>query len=173
MKIKLDSVRIRHYPDPSLRKKAVDVKDFNADLADLAAKMVKIMRELKGVGLAAPQVGLALRMFVMNHTGEPEDDLVMINPQLTELEGSVDDEEGCLSLPGVTVTMKRAKRCVLVARTLAGETAEYEGEDLVARIWQHEIDHLDGVLIIDRMGPSDRIANKKAIQTLESGDKKK
>src|SRR3990172_2388298 len=101
-------LRIVLYPDPVLKKRGVEVGKFNADIAALAKRMLELMREAKGLGLAAPQVGVGLRLFVCNPTGEPGDDLVCVNPRFTELSGGEEKEEGCLSIPGVTVTMRRA-----------------------------------------------------------------
>lgn len=160
-------LKIVHYPDARLRKKAVAVECFDDRLRGVIRRMFEVMREEKGVGLAAPQIGLSLRFFVMNATGEPDDALVLVNPCLSELKGAEEAEEGCLSLPGVSVTVRRATRARLSARDEHGRPIELEGEGLIARIWQHEIDHLDGVLIIDRMGPGDELATRKALRALE------
>lgn len=166
----MDTTRLQiiHYPDPRLRTKAAPVTRFDADLRALASRMLELMREAKGVGLAAPQVGVSLRMFVMNATGKEGDDRVCVNPELHDLTHFKDAEEGCLSLPDVRVNVRRAGRCRLVAADLDGKRVELEGEDFLARIWQHETDHLDGRLIIDRMGPADRIATRAALRELEA-----
>lgn len=169
MKPRFEDVRIRHYPDPVLRKKAVGVTQFDAELADLADQMFAIMAENKGVGLAAPQVGQLIRMFVMNPTGEPESGIALINPELHDVSGAEEAEEGCLSLPGIHIQVRRATEARLTFQDLTGAAQELEGVDLIARIWQHELDHLNGVLILDRMGPSDRIATRKTLQALEEG----
>ncbi len=156
------------YPDPVLREKCAPIEEFDDSVAALAQRMLEIMKAGRGVGLAGPQVGLAYRIFVCNPTGQPEDDYVYINPELSDLSGAAELEEGCLSLPQVQVLKQRARRCRIRAFNAAGEPIELEGQDLIARIWQHETDHLDGVLIIDRMGPTDRIANKKILAQLEA-----
>lgn len=161
-------LRVIHYPDPRLRKPGLAVTQFDADLAALAKRMLELMREHSGVGLAAPQVGLPIRMFVMNMTDEPANDRIVVNPELLDLEGTKDSEEGCLSIPEVRVQVRRAARCRLKGFDVSGKPIELTGEDFIARIWQHETDHLNGVLIIDRMGPSDKIATKKLIKDLES-----
>ncbi|MBK8914287.1 MAG: peptide deformylase [Phycisphaerales bacterium] len=161
------SLRIIHYPDSRLRARSAPVERFDAGLRELAAQMFSLMRESKGVGLAAPQVGVLLRMFVMNATGQPDDDRVLINPVIDEMEGSAQATEGCLSIPGVNVQIRRPVACRIIAQDLAGERVELRGRDLVARIWQHETDHLNGVLILDRMGPTDRVATKKVLRALE------
>lgn len=163
----LDQLSIIHYPDPRLRMPAEPVREFHDDLAQLADRMLQLMRKEKGVGLAAPQVGVLLRLFVMNATGEPEDDLAIVNPVLSDLRNFREGEEGCLSIPDVRVKVRRAGRCRVRAQTLEGRRIELEVDDLVARVMQHETDHLNGVLIIDRMGPSDKMATRKALQALE------
>lgn len=160
-------LQIVHYPDARLRQRAVAVREFNDDLRAIIARMFEVMREERGVGLAGPQIGVPLRVFVMNATGEARDDLVLINPVLSDQEGAAEAEEGCLSLPGVSVHVRRAVRARLKAQDDRGRPIELIGQDLVARIWQHEIDHLDGVLIIDRMGPGDELATRKVLRSLE------
>ena len=159
---------IVRYPDPVLRTPCEPVSSFGPDLAALADRMIELMREVNGVGLAAPQLGVPIRMFVSNVTGEPGNDIVCVNPQFSELTGGVENEEGCLSLPGVTVTLRRATRAVICARTPTGESFQKTGEDLAARVWQHESDHLDGRLIIDNMSATDEIANRRALKQLET-----
>src|SRR3972149_1898323 len=160
-------LRIVLYPDPVLKKRAVNVGNFNAEIAALAKRMLELMREAKGGGLAAPQVGVGLRVFVCNPTGEPGDDLVCVNPRFTELSGGGEREEGCLSIPGVTVTMRRATQVVMEAFDVDGKPFQTTGTELRARIWQHETDHLDGRLIIDNMSATDEITNRRAIKQLQ------
>lgn len=164
---------IIQYPDARLRKPCARVERFDDDLAKLAARMIELMREKEGIGLAGPQVGAMIRLFVCNVTGDPKDDQVYLNPVLTQLEGESEGEEGCLSIPDVTVTMRRAARCRMTAFDLQGQPVEREGADLLARCWQHECDHLDGRLIIDRMSEAERIANRKALKRLESEHRKR
>lgn len=166
-KFEIEKLRIIHYPDPRLRGKARPVEQFDGELAALAERMHALMREDKGVGLAAPQLGLGLRMFVMNHTGEPGDARTFVNPVIRDKQGAAEAEEGCLSLPGVFVQVRRAASCAIEARDVRGEPIRLEGSELIARVWQHETDHLDGRLIIDRMGPSDALKVKKTLQALE------
>ncbi len=163
-----DKLEIIRYPDPRLRTPCEDVTEFDASLAELARHMLRLMRAAKGVGLAAPQVGILKRMFVMNITGEPADDQVYVNPQLHDLHGTEEGEEGCLSIPGVHVQVCRATRCRIVAQDLAGRPVERVGEGLEARVWQHEIDHTRGILILDRMRPSEAIAIRRQLRELES-----
>lgn len=157
-----------HYPDPRLRKRCEPVTEFNADLAALAKRMLELMREHNGVGLAAAQVGIPLRLFVMNTTDDTANDRVFVNPELLDLQGAKEAEEGCLSLPEVRVQVRRFHRAKMKAQDVDGKSIEAEEQDLPARVWQHETDHLNGVLIIDRMGPSDKIATKKQLRELEA-----
>ena len=164
----LDALSIAYYPDPVLRRVADPVEDVDANIAALANRMLMLMHREGGVGLAAPQVGVSLRMFVCNLTGEEDGDLVCINPRFTESSGAEAAPEGCMSLPGVTVTMRRAAHVVMHAIGLDGRPFELTGEGLAKRVWQHEVDHLGGRLIIDSMSTTDEIANGRAIQQLES-----
>ena len=168
MESMIENLEIIKYPDPRLRASCAGVVEFDAGLADLARRMLELMKQSNGVGLAGPQVGNRLRLFVCNHTGEPEDDLVIINPELSELEGCAEASEGCLSIPDVLVDIRRAERCRLKAQDAEGNTFELWGEGLRARVWQHEYDHLRGRLILDYMNEASRIANRRIIKQLES-----
>ncbi len=163
----LKDLRIIHYPDPRLRQVCAPVTEFGEDLAALVERMRTLMGAAKGVGLAAPQVGVNQRVILLNATGEPQDLRVYVNPAIREPHGLAEAEEGCLSLPGINVRVRRAQTCRLTAQDLQGQTVELELEDLPARIAQHETDHLNGVLIIDRMGPTDRIATRRTLRALE------
>lgn len=162
-----EQLYVVHYPHPVLRKSCAKLDTIDDDVRALATRMLELMREHNGVGLAAPQVNIPVRLFVMNHTGEPADDRVYINPVISEPEGYEDGEEGCLSIPGVNVQVRRAKQCKLTATTLDGEPVECIASELEARVMQHETDHLNGTLILDRMGPTDKIATRKTLKALE------
>ena len=159
-------LRLVYYPAPILKKRAVPIEHIGADVAALAARMFEIMREGKGLGLAAPQVGVGVRLFVCNVTGEPQDDLIFVNPRLHDLSGSQEKEEGCLSIPGVNVMMRRPARAGIDALDVKGRPFSLTGMELLARVWQHEMDHLDGRLIIDNMSATDEIANRRGIKQL-------
>lgn len=168
MPVDPEQLAIVHYPHTVLRQKAETVAEVTDEVKAVAAKMLALMHQAPGVGLAAPQVGLAWRMFVANPTGEEGDDRVYINPKLSGAAGgNAARDEGCLSLPGITVEMSRPSEITIRATGLDGASFEESADDLLARIWQHEYDHLDGVLIIDKMSPMDRMANKRAIKELE------
>jgi peptide deformylase len=169
--IPTQKLRIIMYPDPVLRISCAPVEMFDGSLAAVATRMLELMREARGVGLAAPQVGVPIRLFVCNPTGQPADDLVCVNPVLHDLEGAVEAEEGCLSIPGVQVPMRRALRARLRFQDLTGQTRELQAEGMPARVWQHEGDHLDGKLIIDSMSAAVEIANRRALKQLRDGYK--
>lgn len=160
-------LRIIHYPDPRLRRVSQPVPAVTPEIRELAVRMLELMRESKGVGLAAPQVGLNIRMFVMNPTGEPTDNRVYINPVLSEPDGEETAEEGCLSIPEVHVQVGRNRTMRIQAIDLEGQPIDETQTGFVARVWQHEFDHLNGVLITDRMGLSDRFQHKKVLKELE------
>ena len=163
-----DQLKIVSYPDPVLRQKAEPVEEITDETRAVAQRMLELMHEAPGVGLAAPQVGLSWRMFVVNATGDPADDHVFINPELVNPGRTLeDDEEGCLSLPGIRAEIRRPKQVTIRATDLEGKAIELTSDDFDARVWQHEFDHLDGVLIIDRMARIDRMANQQAIRDLE------
>ena len=168
---RLNDLYIIHYPDPRLRQVCAPVTEFDEQLAAFVQRLYALMETGKGVGLAAPQVGINKRVLVLNVTGEPGDSQVLVNPTLHEPHGSVEGEEGCLSLPGINVQVRRAQRLRLRAQDLQGRPIDTELVDLPARIVQHETDHLNGVLIIDRMGPTDRIATRKTLRALEDSYK--
>jgi peptide deformylase len=163
-----DDLRILSYPDPRLRKVSEPVTRFDANLAALAAKMIELMHAEHGVGLAAPQVGINLRLFITNHTGLPGDDRVVVNPRLLDAEGSALEEEGCLSLPKIRAEIDRATHVRLVAQDVNGEPFEQHGDDFLARVWQHEFDHLNGVMLIDRMSTTARMGVRKKLKELEA-----
>ena len=155
------------YPDPRLRKVAAPVEKFDEKLGEIARQMLDLMHQAKGIGLAAPQVGLGIRLFVWNTSGDRKDDHVCVNPVLGDLEGDVEAEEGCLSLPDVNVNIHRAQACSMRGLDIKGKPLSLSAMDLLARCWQHEVDHLDGRLIIDRMSEADKIANRRVLKQLE------
>jgi peptide deformylase len=146
--------RIRQYGDPVLRMKARDVESFDADLERLAERMKALMHDANGVGLAATQVGVLQRMFVFSEDGE---DHVLVNPVVTKSSRDSEvDEEGCLSLHDVLVPVERPTKVTIEGAGVTGEPVSYELELPAARVVQHELDHLDGVLIIDRTDAESR-----------------
>ena len=156
------------YPNPRLRQKAKPITELTDELVEQIQAMFLLMHEAKGIGLAAPQLGWGVRLFVINVSGKPEDELALINPEIVEKTGGFwTCEEGCLSLPGVHGKVKRAKRVVVHAIDLDGEEIEVEAEGMVGRCILHEYDHLDGVLFIDRLSPAKKQSIKRRLRDLE------
>lgn len=162
-----EDLKVINYPDPRLKKRSQPVERFDDNLKALAARMLELMREYRGVGLAAPQVGINVRLFVMNHSGQPEDDRVYVNPELLDPADEEEAEEGCLSLPDITAEVLRSRFMRLKAQDLDGNPVEAAETGYIARIWQHETDHLNGVLITDRMGPVAKMAARRQLKELE------
>lgn len=162
-----EELKIILYPDPRLKAMSRPVERFDESLRDLVVQMFHLMRDAKGVGLAAPQVGKNLRLFVMNPSGEAGDDQVYINPVLSDGEGQDEAEEGCLSLPDIHVKVYRNKRIRIQAFDLEGNAFEQVASGFITRVWQHEFDHLNGILLTDRMGPVAKMANRKKLKELE------
>ena len=155
------------YPEPVLRKVAQPVVSFDERLRATVAAMFERMRASKGVGLAAPQVGLNQRILVLNPSGEAQDDLALVNVSIVERSGDLTSfEEGCLSFPDIYAEVKRPERCKVSFWTLAGERVEREFDGFTSRIVQHEYDHLEGVLLVDRMSPADKARHKAALAAL-------
>ncbi len=146
---------ILHYPDPRLRNRAVPVTEITPDIERLIEDMAETMYAAPGVGLAATQIGEPHRLFLIDIAGEdqPSDLKVFVNPEIIRREGTQCWDEGCLSFPGVTEEIKRAERVTVRALDRTGKTFELEADGLLAVAIQHENDHLDGVLMIDHVGP--------------------
>src|ERR1700760_3553186 len=157
------------YPDPVLAKRGADVTEFGPELAQFVQEMWASMYAAHGIGLAAPQVGVSKRITVIDVSfkEKPDEKLVLINPEIVERQGKQFEEEGCLSLPEIREKVQRAARVKVRAQDVNGEFFEAEGEELLARAIQHEIDHLDGVLFIDRLSPLKRDLVKRRIRKLQ------
>jgi peptide deformylase len=168
----LQTLTIIHYPDPRLRKVCEPIASFNGALADLSRRMFELMYEAKGLGLAASQVGVLRQLFVCNPTGEPGDERVFVNPTLVCHGPDAEHEEGCLSIPEVYGDVLRSERVTLQAQDLTGQTVEVKADDLLSRCFQHEIDHLNGVLIVDRMSEAGLLANRRALRYLEQASQR-
>jgi peptide deformylase len=162
-----EDLKIIYYPDPRLRKVCDPVTSFDEDLTALATRMFELMREEQGVGLAAPQVGITKRLFVMNATGKPEDDRVVVNPVLSDADGNDIGEEGCLSLPKIRADIDRALTLTLKAHDLKGKPFTETATGFIARVWQHEYDHLNGIMLIDRMGFTAKMGIRKRLREME------
>lgn len=157
-------MQLVYYPNPKLLEVCIEAPDQpKCKRWWLAAEMWKIMKENHGCGLASSQVGLNIRMFVWDQYGHNK---AIWNPVLSCLKGDTESIEGCLSIPGVKVTIKRSTLSILSGVDLDGLPIAFVGDRTTTRIWQHEIDHLDGKLIIDDMSRSDTNANRDALRTL-------
>lgn len=174
------SLTLQIYPAPVLRKRAAAIAEITDEVRAVAAKMIEMMRAEEGIGLAAPQAGLSWRMFVVDVP--PSEDrsadadpptatrgpVVYINPVLSQPVGVPTPlEEGCLSLPDIRGDVLRPPVITITALDFEGRSFTATGGGLLARCWQHELDHLDGVLIIDRMTQMSRIKNRSAVRDLE------
>ena len=150
----MSDLKIVYHPHPALRWKSKDVTRIDAQLKDWVGQMFELMYEARGIGLAANQVALPYRLFVINPTGDPDEtehEQVFINPQIVKRNGSEDSEEGCLSLPEIYGPVTRAERITVEAFDLDGSYFAMELSGLHARVVQHEYDHLDGVMFTDRI----------------------
>ncbi len=158
------------YPDPELKKKSAPVTVINDKIRELVADMAETMYDAPGVGLAAPQIGVHQRVIVSDVAGkdEPPDLIVAINPVIIHAEGEAYEEEGCLSVPKYSANVRRHARVVVKALNLEGEEVAWKADELLAIAFQHEIDHLDGILFIDHISPLKReIFRRKYRRTLE------
>jgi peptide deformylase len=163
-------MKIVQYPHPALRHPAKPLPAIDRQVHLDAARMLELMYEHKGLGLAANQVFLPYRIVVLNPTGDPEQrdkEEVLLNPVILERKGTIEGEEGCLSFPGLFQKIRRAKTVCVQAYNLQGQVIEKVVSDLESRLWQHEVDHLDGILFIDKMGTIARLASRTVLREFE------
>ncbi len=160
--------RILTYPDPELKKKSAPVTIINEKITELVRDMAETMYDAPGVGLAAPQIGVHQRVIVIDISPKSEkpDLIVAINPEIIHSEGNSYEEEGCLSVPQYGASVKRHASVVVKALNLEGEEIIYRAEGLLAIAFQHEIDHLDGVLFVDHLSPLKKDIFKKKYRQL-------
>ncbi|HEV2309898.1 MAG TPA: peptide deformylase [Acidimicrobiia bacterium] len=164
---------IRTFGDPVLRQRAREVTDLDGDLARLVDAMRETMHEARGVGLAAPQIGVQKRLYtydveeLIERGATAPGPGVLVNPEIVETEGEWSYEEGCLSVPGLAFELVRPNRVTVRGLDLDGHEIVLEGDELMGRMIQHEIDHLDGILVIDRVDPETR---KEALRELRTRD---
>jgi len=154
---------VRKYGDPVLRRRAAEITALTPDLHATVADMIETMYDEAGIGLAAPQVGISLRLMVVGHDPKREPQ-ALVNPLVVGRGGEVTAEEGCLSIPGVFAQVTRAEWVDVEATDLDGQPVKLHGRGLLARVLQHEMDHLDGVLFIDRLDPVTRDRLKRRIK---------
>lgn len=157
------------YPDPVLAKRGEPVTEFGPELEKLVEEMFDSMYAAQGIGLAAPQISISKRIAVIDVSFKknPEEKIALVNPEVIEIEGKQVEEEGCLSLPDIREKVQRAAWVKVRAQDVKGKWIEVEGEELLARALQHEIDHLDGVLFIDRISRLKRDMVLRKIRKLQ------
>jgi peptide deformylase len=163
---------VRLYGDPVLRRKAAEIAGVDDELRGLIADMRETMHAYHGVGLAANQVGVLKRVLVVDVPVEPERhvEYTLINPKLSERNGTEDDEEGCLSIPGIFEEVRRAARIRVQALDEGGKPLDFVAEGYLARAIQHEVDHLDGVLFVDRLSMLKRQLLRRSLEALARGE---
>lgn len=165
------SHRILKYPEPVLRSKAKKIENIDGKVKELADGMVEAMAKASGIGLAAPQIGELARLIIVDVAEEFH---ILINPQLLEVgDEAVAEPEGCLSIPGVEAEVNRPWEVLVKAVTLSGKEVELHREGLLARVLQHEIDHLNGVLFIDHLGEARRVLTLKEYRKLRKEGEKR
>jgi peptide deformylase len=164
-------LQVLKYPNPILRRGGKPVSSFDAELARIADQMFEAMYEFDGVGLAAPQVGLELRLLVLNPSGDKKQHdqaLALCNPRVLSKKQPEWGEEGCLSFPGIYAELERPRDIVVAFQDLTGAAREQAFTGFLSRIIQHEIDHLDGILFIDRMTAADKLRVRPKLIDLET-----
>lgn len=164
--------RVRYYGDPALRKRALEVAEFDASLLALVEDMRETMIAYNGVGLAANQVGVLQRVLVVDVPPEdgPRVRYALVNPVIDRRAGSAKNEEGCLSIPGIYEEVPRAQKIRVRAKDERGAPVEFVAEDYLARAIQHEVDHLDGVLFVDRLSLLKRQFLRRSLEALARGE---
>ena len=163
------SFQLTLYPTPVLRKVAQEVEEFGEELQAFVAAMYECMYESQGVGLAAPQVGSRQRILVLNTAGKADEgeELTLVNARILERTGPKSFyEEGCLSFPGIYAEVERPECCKVAYQDLEGNAHEREFDGFTSRVIQHEYDHLEGVLLVDRMSTADKVRHKAALEDL-------
>jgi len=171
--IDIEKCRITHYPAEVLARRAKPIEKIDDNIRQLVQKMTDIMLENKGVGLAAPQAGVPLRLFIISLDGTRKNLKVYINPTVTPNGELVEFEEGCLSVPGIFTKIRRFKKCKVTATNLDGNEFSEEGEGLYARALQHEYDHIEGMTIVNHLGQAAKIAHRKQLKLLQNSATKK
>ncbi len=162
-------MQIIKYPHPTLRHKSRPLKRVDRELKQIVAEMFELMYSNQGIGLAANQVELPYRLFVMNVKGDPSEEgeaRTFINPVIARKSGSAEAQEGCLSFPEIWAPVRRPEKIIVTAYGLDGQEFSYEMDGLYARAVQHEFDHLDGVLFIDRLSPANQLAVREDLEEL-------
>lgn len=165
--IDIDKCQMTHYPAGVLAERAKPIEEIDDSVRRLVDKMTDLMIKNKGVGFAAPQAGVSLRIFIISLDGNRENVRVFVNPTVTPT-GELDAiDEGCLSVPGIYTKIRRYKQCEVTATDLNGNEFKDQAEGLYARALQHEYDHIEGMTIVNRMGQTARIAHRKQLKKLQ------
>jgi peptide deformylase len=159
-------MEVRKYPDPVLRVRTEKVQAFDQGLSELVAEMIRTMHAAVGLGLAATQVGRTERLAIVSPDDKPGHETALINPEIVESQEWEEAEEGCLSFPGIYIKVGRFIRVRIKYQNVAGTACEMTAEGLLARAVQHELDHLDGRLLLDRMSPVQRLAQRRRLREL-------
>jgi peptide deformylase len=154
------------YPHPALLRRTEPVAAIDDEVRQRAAQMLDLMHESQGVGLAAPQVAWSVKLLVLNPGDDRKDDRVLVNPRILRRRGKVLAEEGCLSFPGIFVQVERAQEIDVEFQDLEGATRVETHKEFLARIVQHEFDHLENVLLLHRMSPADRLRWKRDLESM-------
>lgn len=170
--IDIEKCRIRHYPAPVLARAAEPIENIDDNIRQLVEKMTDIMLKHKGVGLAALQAGVPLRLFIISLDSSREAVKVYINPTVTPTGEPGSIEEGCLSVPGVAAKIRRYQKCKVTATDLDGNEFTEEADGLYARALQHEYDHINGLTIVDRMSQTAKITHRKQLKKLREDHEK-
>ncbi len=171
--IDIEKCQLTHYPADALTGPASPVEKIDNNIRRLVDKMIDIMLKNKGVGLAAPQIGVSLRLFIISLDGNRETVKVFINPTITPT-GDLDVlDEGCLSVPNIYTKIRRYKKCKVTATDLDGRQFSEEAEGLFARALQHENDHISGITIVSRMGQAAKITHRRQLKKLRQEHEKK
>lgn len=163
-------LKILHYPDPVLSKKAEPITEFDDKLMQLAEDMAETMYAAPGIGLAAPQVGVSKRLVVIDCSpkDEPPQLMILVNPEISEAEGECFEEEGCLSVPDYYASVHRHSTVTVRYQDLTGHAHQVDAEGLLAIACQHEVDHLEGILFVDRLSPLKRSIFRKKWRKVEA-----
>ncbi|KTD03791.1 peptide deformylase [Legionella geestiana] len=162
---------ILYLPDPRLRRVAEPVTDFGDALQTLIEDMFETMYDVRGVGLAAPQIGVNLRLSVVDVVGDKSQQLVLANPEIISEEGRMEYQEGCLSVPGVYDTVERAESVTVRAQDRSGNFFEMHADGLLGECFQHEIDHLNGKLFVDLLSPLKRAMARRKVDKYRRHEK--
>jgi peptide deformylase len=165
----MNDLKIIQYPHPTLRHVSKPLNRVDVELRDMIKQMFALMYEAKGVGLAANQIDLPYRFFIVNLQSDPEKgtEMVFINPILSHHKGSAEAEEGCLSLPGLYADVKRAEHVTIDAYNLEGQAVHIDAEGFLARVLQHETDHINGKLFVDRLGTAAQLEVRDTLREFE------